>query len=368
MNARLRFVGSAIAAQKIFLIFCGFLGLRFLAEDQSLDYALSGWDSFRYLELAQNGYEHDHMSSAFYPLLPLLMRWIAPLLGGSYLWAGVIVSNAAGVAALYLFHRLVYMEHGETAARFALLGLLAFPTAIFLSLLYTEGLFLLELMVVFWAMRTNRVRLGAAAAFLMPLTRAIGLFVVIVLLYHWYEQWRARKSSDTSKTQKPNAWLWAAGCGVLGWLTCLGLMWHWTGDPFETFRAQKFYAYHPSVSNIFNVGKWGAAFFNWGSFHTYTDSIVDRLAFLFFVSSLYGIWKLSRTYFVWAILAGFVPAFSNCFFSYVRYVLCVFPLFILMGVQCAKPGRAWMFWYYFVLLIVLQACFMIRYVAHWWAG
>jgi hypothetical protein len=145
-------------------------------------------------------------------------------------------------------------------------------------------------------------------------------------------------------------------------------MWHWTGDAFDGFKAQQFYTYQPSIANIFNIKKWGTAFFQWRSFHSHTDSVVDRACFLVFLASLYGIWKLSRTYFAWALCAGLVPALSSCFFSYVRYALCVFPLFILWGVQLSKPGRRWIFWYYFAFLLSLQVVFMIRYVAHWWAG
>ncbi len=304
------------------------------------------------------------MSSAFYPLFPLLIRWSAPLFLGNYVWAGLVIANVTGVAALYLFFRYVQEEHGNQAARFSLLGLLAFPTALFFSVIYTESLFWFESMVLFWAIRCNRIGWAATVAFLMPLTRAVGVFAAVVLVWHWFEQRKARGAG----TNRSKAWLLVAGCGVLGWLAYLGLMWRWTDDPFEGFQSQKFYAYHPSIANIFNPQKWGAAFFQWRSFHDPMTSIMDRMCFVAFAGSLYGVWKLSRTHFVWALCVGLVPALSSCFFSYVRYTVCVFPLFILLGVYLSKPGRRWIFWYYVTFFLCLQGIFMVRYAAHWWAG
>jgi len=359
-----RFLFLSIGLQKLFSVVCIVFGVLFLRDEQTVWGWASGWDAFHYLKLAAEGYTHNDSSCAFYPLFPILIRSVAPVFAGNHIWAGLVLSNIFSVAALCLFYRLVSEKFDSKVARFALLSLLAFPTAMFFSVIYTESLFFLELMVLFWALHKNRAGFAAGAAFLMPLTRAIGVFAVLVLLWHWYEQ---RKTSPTALPIR-HRWLLAATCSVLGFAMCLGLMWFWTGDPFEAFHAQRFYPYQPSILNILNVKKWGAAFLNWGSFHGFTDSALDRSCFVTFVASLFWIWKLPRAYFIWALCAGLVPAFSNCFFSYVRYTLCVFPLFVVFGSVASRSPRRWVFGYYLALLLCLQAVLIVRYAAHWWAG
>jgi len=358
-----RFLILTIGSQKCFSLVCIVLGIVFLREDGTfLDWA-SGWDAAHYLKLAEDGYTHDDASCAFYPLFPLLIRWLARIFAGNFVWAGLVLSNTFSVAAFFLFYRLVLERFGSEISRFALLALLAFPTAMFFSVIYTESLFFLELMMLFWALQKNRIGVACAAAFLMPLTRAVGVFGIVVLLWHWYEQ--RRKATEFGKAHR---WLFAVICGLLGWFAFLALMRFWTGDPFESFKAQRFYMYQPSIANIFNVKKWGSAFLNWGSIHGFVDSSLDRTCFVVVVVCFYGIWRLSPTYFVWTLCGGIVPAMSSCFFSYVRYTLCVFPLFILAAVYFSAPERRWIFWYYFGFLLFWQGFLMIRYAGHWWAG
>ncbi len=345
----------------LFLVLCTAGALFLFAPDIAFEDAFSSWDAKSYLHLAQDGYTRGDSACAFYPLLPLLIRALAPVFAGSYFWAGLVLTNVLGVVAVLLFYRLVLFDFGEAAARRSLVALLAFPTAFFFSVIYTESLFFLELMLVFWGIKTQRFWLTATASFLMPLTKAIGIFILPVLLWHWFERFR-------EKSDRRSFWLMTASAPVFGWLTYLYLMQLWTGGPFEGFKAQRFYPYQPSVQNVFNVTKWGSAFLHWGSLHDSMDSILDRTCFIAFLVSLYWVWKLGKLHFGWAILAGLVPALSSCFFSYVRYTLCVFSLFIVIGVIFFEPRRQWLFWYYIAMLLNLQGYLMIRYLQHLWAG
>ena len=358
-----RFFALVVTGHKLFVLACGLVGLLLFAPEVSLVYAVSAWDTVPYLHLAKDGYQTGDSACAFYPLLPLLIRCSAPLFGGNHVYAGVFLANVFSVVALFLFFRFVQVEHGEAAAKKSLLALLAFPTALFFSVIYTETLFLLQLMLVFFGMRQNRLTWVVVAAFLMPLTKAIGIFVTAVLAWHWLEHYRQRNGLAHHAP-----WLGVAFVPLLGWTVFLFLMWKWTGDSLEAFKAQRFYPYQPSILNIFSPQKWGPAFLKWGSLHESMNSILDRGCFVLLLGSLYPIWKLDKKYFIWALFAGVIPALTNCFFSYSRYILSVFPLFILFGIYFSRPARHWVFWYYFVLMLAFQSYLIVRFVNHLWAG
>ena len=118
------------------------------------------WDAAHYLYLSEVGYAKDVKSCAFYPLWPLLVRGFAPLLGGSHVLTGLVLANAFSLAAWALFHRLVARRWGESAANWALAFLIAFPGALFFQFNYTESLFLLLVLLLWWGPGRTAPRVG----------------------------------------------------------------------------------------------------------------------------------------------------------------------------------------------------------------
>src|SRR5205823_9552500 len=65
------------------------------------------WDAVRYVNLAERGFAPGDGAGGLYPLYPLLMRVVSYPLGGDLTWAGLIVSSASFVIAMYLLYHLV---------------------------------------------------------------------------------------------------------------------------------------------------------------------------------------------------------------------------------------------------------------------
>jgi hypothetical protein len=99
------------------------------------------WDASWYIKIVMAGYAVDDNSVAFPPLYPLLIRLLGKLLLGEYLLAGLIISNVAFVAALWLLYELVAVDLPATTARGALLFLVVFPSAFYFLAPYAESLF-----------------------------------------------------------------------------------------------------------------------------------------------------------------------------------------------------------------------------------
>jgi hypothetical protein len=142
------------------------------------------WDSVWYLTIAHAGYGHEAARTAFFPLYPLLTRWLG-YLTGSDLVAGVVISLVAFAVALILMYRLVTLELDGELARLTLLLVAFCPMAYFFSAVYSESLFLALSLGCLWQARNGRWMwagllggLGAAAR-----SSGIALIVPLILLF-----------------------------------------------------------------------------------------------------------------------------------------------------------------------------------------
>jgi hypothetical protein len=381
---------------------------------------LTPWDGKFYLEMTAHGYVKGEGACAFYPLWPALIRLGSYLTGGNAFVAGLVLANLLSVLAWWNFHAWVAERHGRRVANLSLLFLLVAPGAAFFHFIYTESLFLLLLILFFRFLMRGRYGAAALVGFFLPLTKAIGIFCLAPLAWEmltrktesrkqkteiaqggyaentgWFSRVQGVLGGGHAEACTPNglghakAWKpsgeatseirnqesemrwWRfgwLGLPLLGYAAYFGAMWAFTGDPFEGFKAQRFYPNQPSLRNIVNVAGIARAFFNVGSFHTMMTSGLDRGLFVLFLFSLPFIWRLNRTYFWYALFAGAVPGLSTWFVSYTRNVMMCFPLFILIAQRLEGRGRGWLVWYYAVLLAGAQALLAVRYVNREWAG
>ena len=154
--------------------------------------ALERQDALWYLRIADTGYRPDDGSAAFFPLYPLLIRLVTPLVAGRTMLAGLVVSNASLLGALILLYGLTTFEFSEAHARTAVALLACFPTSLFLLAPYSESTFLLLAVAAFWWARRDRWALAALAAALAGMTRSVGVVLVPALLVEAVAQHRER--------------------------------------------------------------------------------------------------------------------------------------------------------------------------------
>ena len=154
---------------------------------------------------------------------------------------------------------------------------------------------------------------------------------------------------------------------LLGWATYLGLMWFWTGNPFEGMQAQKYWGAH-SISNLWNAPKFIAGFFQPTTWHGFTGSALDRCAFLFLLYCLPLIWRLGKDMLVWAYVLGILPAMSGTFTSFTRFESCAFPLFIAVAVFFGGRKSRWPLGIFFACSAMLHVVLLWRFDNFRWAG
>jgi hypothetical protein len=153
------------------------------------------WDAVHYLNLARLGYFGVGVGeSVFYPLYPAIVSVIAPLVAMHTIVAGLIVSTMASVAAFAMLYLLAEDAFGPAAARWAVFALGVYPTAFFLLAPFTESLFLALTLAAFVAAGGRRWWLAGVLGALASLARGPGIFTPVALAcVAWRQrpQWRA---------------------------------------------------------------------------------------------------------------------------------------------------------------------------------
>src|SRR5256885_1992162 len=149
------------------------------------------FDGLWFLRIATGGYVSGDGSAAFYPLYPLLIRIVSPILGGHPFAASLVVSNVSFAGSLIVLYFLTAGELSEGAARKAVLYLALFPTAFFFLAPYSESPFLLVTLGAFWGARRNKWWVAGICGALASATRNVGILMAPALAieaaHQWYE-------------------------------------------------------------------------------------------------------------------------------------------------------------------------------------
>lgn len=314
------------------------------------------WDAEHYFRLASNGYIPEDGICAFYPLYPMLIRIFSVFTGGNYFWTGLILSNLFSLIAFYQFYMLVRERYGESAARWALAFLLIFPGAIFFQLIYTESLFLMLVVIFFRRLFKNDFFGAGLCALFLPMTRAIGIFVILPLFLWLWDNKRSLR--DYTVLALP----------LIGYGFYFCIMAYYTGNPFEGFIAQRNYPNQPSISNIFNLGREIREIINIDRFHGGMTSAVDRFHFIIVLLSLGLVWKLDKYLFAYAVLTGVIQGFTHYYWSYPRLMMMCFPVFIAFAVFFNEKQFRWVRWYIAFVMGALWLYFIVLYFNYQWAS
>lgn len=129
------------------------------------------YDSEHYLTMAENGYITENLY-AFFPLYPLLIRVIAVILP-SYKIVGMLVSNVCAFLAILIVHELTKeKENFENV-----ICLIFSPILAYMSMVYTESLFMLLTLLGYYLYKKGRYKLSGFVVGLAILTRNSGIIL-----------------------------------------------------------------------------------------------------------------------------------------------------------------------------------------------
>jgi hypothetical protein len=330
-------------------VFTGWLG--------SLLNPWAHWDGVWYIKIATSGYADADGSTAFFPLFPMLVRYLGVLFDGNLLITGMVVSLLCYAGSVWLLWRLVRQDFDEELASRAVIYLAIGPLSFFLQAVYTESLFLLLSLGCFVFAREGRWRVAGVLGLLATLTRSTGVLLLIPMAYYYYE----RRGWQLRKTDSHVANLVMVVEGLLVWMTYLALAF---GKPLAFSAAQAqwergFGAPNYTVTKSVVATVWGlrqvisAEYYRWlwevprpGS--EYANLATNLLNLLFLVGAALLLWYGARrlppaySWFALAALAYplFFPSRYVPLMSYPRFTLTVFPLYVALALYTRDRPRA----------------------------
>lgn len=348
---------------------------------------LANFDGVHYLLIAQNGYQQ--YQQAFFPLYPLLIRFLSPIFFHNPLLAGFFISNFCFFLGLYFFyHYLLLLRIEQKTAQWTLILLLFFPTSFFFGAIYTEGLFFLLVSLTLYFLEKKQFGyyfFALISVFLASLTRLIGLFLVLPIFFHLIKERLKKKKLfiiHYSLLTTP----------FLGLFLYSFYLWQTTGDPLFFFHSQPAFGANRSTEfvslpqvywryfMILITARW-----NWQYFISLTELIIFTFVFFILILDFLKTIKiiirkpinqkpfqmngqkiglrlkilnpsrLSLNLFSLANL--FLPTLTGTFSSIPRYVLLSVSFFIFLSEVKNKVFLAFLLFIFFIFHILLLMFF-----------
>ncbi len=320
---------------------------------------ISTWvqfDGVHYLTLLHEGYKGAALIQAFFPLYPLLTKMFTfgffdPVI------VGIVLSPVCFGAGLLLLYRLLQIDESKTTAARTVWLILLSPVSFYFAALYTEGLFFLLVVLSFYFARTQRWLGAGIIAMLASATRVVGILLLPALLYEFWQQ------------QKQISWKHASAffplVGLGAYMTYLQIVFH---DAFLFFKVQQSFGTQRSTDKFILLYQ---VFFRyvkmlvtvpWRQEIYYVVCQEFMAGLLGLIGLIVGWFTSRRSYLVFCIGAYLVPTLTGTFSSLPRYLLPLFPVFLI-------PAKYMPRWAYIIILLISFGLLLVNFTlfaqGHW---
>jgi Gpi18-like mannosyltransferase len=314
------------------------------------------WDSKHYYDIAANGYRKPNEGTTLVlpPLLPMLIR-VGGWFTGSLMSGGVLMATLISFLPGLLMYQLARCDLGEEDAFRAMLILFLFPSAFFIHIVYTEGLFLATSLGAFLSARRGNWRAAAIFGVLAGLTRINAFILAPALLF---EAW-----GDSTKGRFPR--ILAAFSVFIGVAVYLWINYATAGDPlaFVTVQRNSFYRTF--------AWPWQGAMSVWllakaGGSNSMMNGVIQLLCIpLLLAACVIAALRQRPSYAIWTIGQVLVFTAQGFWLSLPRLALVLFPAFIWLAPRTARPvfGTLW-----FATSTVFLSFLAAQFAQGWWVS
>jgi mannosyltransferase PIG-V len=310
------------------------------------------WDATHYLYLATHGYSATGDARnliAFFPLYPALIGALAAI-GLPARTAALLISNVAGVVAAILLYEVARADGPRKAAWRAAAFFTVFPTAYFLLVGYTEALFCA---LAFGAVLAARRRRWLPAGLLGGLAAAARLSGLALLPFLLIELFAVRRSLRS---------IWQAIVPpiliALGFSTYLLLNLLVLGDPLAFLTVQREHWSHSlaapwvGFANAVRGISWRVP---WEKLTVGGGEIAG--GFAAYATATLSWLRLRPADAAYATVVTVMVTFLPFWLSIPRYLLSLYPLFLLAGRIQSRSVYLSMVALSFVALVVFSLAF-----------
>jgi hypothetical protein len=301
------------------------------ARGLRLQQGLLPWDGDWYVRIAREGYAAlPPDARRYFPLYPLLGRWLALLPGISLELALVLIANLSAFVAAVLLHRLAREDLGDDRLANRAAWLLALTPASFVLVLgYTEGLAIALAVGTFLALRVRRWVWVAATGALGALLRPTGILIAVPVAWEVVKVWRGGGVRERLWSLPALAGPLAGAAAFLLWV---GLRF---GDTLEPLTLQQSSRFRGSVTNPFTT-LW-RGFTDLLSSYYGGNALRTPFAIAVIALTVVCLRRLPGSYGAYAIAGVAVMLSTERWGSLERYALATFPLVLALASVTESP-------------------------------
>lgn len=350
------FFGYFILPSRYFPLFF----LRNIFKENFLFWSWANFDGEHYLSIASFGYRfiQGFPQYAFFPLFPYLIRLFSHLTLGVFdaFTSSLILVHTFTLLAFWFFYKWLKLKRLSQPLT-VLLGLVFFPSSVFLASVYTEPLFLLLATSTMYFSEKKKWSKAALLSALATATRINGIFVAAFFIVKYF--------SDTRKVSaKSFIHSILAFTGILAFMAYL---WSLTGDPLAFYHSQSAWGKADPTSplvTLVNYFKAATLEFVPDLIHLVVllEIIVTVWVIFLFIKLVKNKW-LEPPYIVY--LAGnlTLPLITGSLGSMPRFALTLFPLFVVIP----KLSKRVIMLTFTIYLIVLALGTILFVRGYWYA-
>lgn len=312
--------------------------------------SFANWDGGHYLAIAELGYK-EKFQYAFFPFYPLLVRFLNQIFQ-NYLVSAILISASSSFLALHLLYKLIAIDFDKKIAEKVILFLLFFPTAFYFLTAYSEGLFFFLVIATFYFLQKKNLLLATIFASLASATKISGLAVVLALLI------------DIKLNQGFTRKNWFVLLSPLGFVFYCWFLFNQTGDPFYFLTAENHWQRYLTVP--------GVSF--WEAIENLTSGSFDLNHFNMLIDLIFAVFGLGLilrsfrflppVYSFYGLLSLAFPLFTPTLTSMPRFLVVLFPVFILLALIKNKYTLL----IYQIISLMILSLFISLFINGYWVS
>jgi Gpi18-like mannosyltransferase len=316
----------------------GFIDHSLYPMSSSLE-KLVKWDAHWYTYVAGHGY--DAKSIVFFPFLIMIMKFLSAL-GLHIAFAGLLICNVFAFVSFWIMDLTFRLDFSKEQVHHSLLSYALMPTSFFLNSIYTESIFITLSLFCIYFIRRGQWWYGGIAGAFATLTRNLGIFLFIFLLYEFFKK-KPQHSKSSCILIALFLPAFALSCFMLYNLYLLG-------DPIAFVNSQKSWGryfelpWHNIWANIPLTISNNP--YSQPGIALDTVLVISSIIGLFFLTFLPS-FKIPVSYLLIGWIWLFIPLCSTApglpLYSMSRFILPIFPLYLFFGQLPTKIFYCWLF-------------------------
>ena len=330
------------------------------------------WDAIWYGSIAEHGYqyagEREAANVGFFPLFALVNGAIMRVTGLPVEASGAIVSTVITFFACVVLYKLTIGETDDPGtARRAVLYLIAFPAAYYLTIGYSEALYLLCVLGAFYFARRGQWWWSGVIAFLAGLARLHGALLIVPLGYEWLRQSFAGDATDARPARASVIAVFGAPLGVLAFNLYLNATFGQPAgyfSPYFQIQTMFFKGIRAEAFPTFPGTTLANYLFGFLNGVPSTESVAVMAATIFLLIMTVEVWaRLPRVYGVYLLTVLLFQLIGGDLISMPRFVVPMFPAFIALA-QLGK--REWVDRLILIPSLLLQGVLALLFTKGYW--